>query len=124
MSTPLTASKLAFEHWCQIQGIEYRRVREAKAQWRPRLLRWRARFTLGALNPVFHGFRPGTAMNVFGCAASPMVEQQNGTLLTSFALFAPLNAMTISSLCLCSMAVGGRRDDLGARRVLCRPGPH
>jgi hypothetical protein len=32
MSTPLTASELAFEHWCQIQGIEYRRVREAKAQ--------------------------------------------------------------------------------------------
>jgi len=32
MSTTLTASELAFEHWCQIQGIEYRRVREAKAQ--------------------------------------------------------------------------------------------
>jgi hypothetical protein len=32
MSTRLTASELAFEHWCQLQGIEYRRVREAKAQ--------------------------------------------------------------------------------------------
>jgi hypothetical protein len=32
MSAHLTTSELAFEHWCQLQGIEYRRVREAKAQ--------------------------------------------------------------------------------------------
>lgn len=32
MSAPLTASERAFEHWCQTQGIDYRRLREARAQ--------------------------------------------------------------------------------------------